>query len=321
MLTEIINHTPKDVLTIEYMLGNLCNHKCSYCFPGSNTGTVPWPDVNIVLKNLDHLFSVYKKVGKTKFDLYLLGGEPTLWKDLEILCENLKLKHDINIRISTNGTRSLSWWKRYGKNFNRVELSVHHEFAKVDHLSQIADQLFEDDINLVANVLMDPDHFEKCKNIVEHLKQSKHEWTIFAKSVHFGGKTRYTEEQKNYLTSPVKRYPNEEWWNRIKPNDSKELWAIIDGNKIKVRENWFALNDLNHFKGWTCNLGVDHIEIFQDGTISGNCKQQIYNMPYYNLYDIEFENKFSPTIQPIICQKNTCECTYEISISKKDERV
>lgn len=316
MLTQIINHTPSDTLSIEYMLGNLCNHKCSYCFPNSNTGTQPWPDVEIVKKNLDHLFNTYKSFGKTRFNLYLLGGEPTLWKDLETLCEHLKSKHDIKIRISTNGTRGLEWWHRYGKNFDRVELSVHHEFAKVDHLSQVADQLFDDDINLVANVLMDPDHFDKCKSIVEQLKQSKNAWTIYAKTVHFGGKTRYTEEQKEYLLSPVKRLPDAEWWHRVKPNDVKKVWAVIDSNKTEVRENWFALNDLNHFRGWTCNLGVDHIEIFQDGTISGNCRQRIYNMPHFNLYSKDFETTFLPDIKPIVCQKDTCECTYEITINK-----
>lgn len=298
------------------MLGNLCNHRCSYCFPGSNTGTVPWPNVDLVIKNLSHLFDTYIKQGKTRFDMYLIGGEPTLWKDLETFCEDLKSKYDLNIRISTNGTRGVEWWKRYGKNFNRVEISVHHEFADVEHLMAVADQLFEDNITLVANVLMDPDHFEKCQDIVEQLKKSKNEWTIFAKSVQFNGKTRYTDEQKEYLKSPVKRFPNAEWY-KLKLDDSLKIWAVVDNVKSEVKGNWFTLNNLNHFKGWTCNLGVDHIEIFQDGTISGNCRQRIYNMPYFNLYDTDFKEKFNPEIKPIVCQRDICECTSEIAINKK----
>jgi len=31
---------------IELDLGNTCNYKCNYCFPGANEGTVRWPNVD-----------------------------------------------------------------------------------------------------------------------------------------------------------------------------------------------------------------------------------------------------------------------------------
>ena len=55
MITRILNNDDPNLLRIEYMPGNLCNYKCHYCFPGSNEGDVKWPDVDLVLKNLDHL--------------------------------------------------------------------------------------------------------------------------------------------------------------------------------------------------------------------------------------------------------------------------
>lgn len=301
------------------MLGNLCNHKCSYCFPGSNEGTHPWPDVNLVKKNLGVLLDHYKKNGKTKFQFYLIGGEPTLWKDLPELCFFLKNEYNAIINISTNGTRKLDWWQENCNAFDTIEISVHHEFANVDHLMSVADLLYMSNVSVVCNVLMDPDHFTKCQGIVEQLKHSRKRWPIIAKSVHFNGQTRYTEEQKEYLNSNLKRIPNLFWyWRTLKNPVFRTKVSVVD-NKNKTFKvpstSWFAFYDLNRFEGWECNLGVDYIEIFQDGTISGNCRQRIYGINgYYNLYSQDFS--FAPQIAPTICQQRLCGCTSEIIIRK-----
>jgi organic radical activating enzyme len=317
MLTEVINSRPDELLHIEYDLGNLCNHRCSYCFPGSNEGTVPWPDVNKVIRHLDHLLDHYKAAGKTKFDIYLVGGEPTLWKELPVLCEHLKTNYDITIRLSTNGSRKIDWWQSNIQFFDQIEISVHHEFADVAHLSSVLDLIYEHKVNTVANVLMDPDHFEKCQAIVNQLRSSKRRWAIVAKTVHFNGATRYTEDQKAYLVDPLKRIPNLFWWFRLNYRTQEKVWIIQDHKKKQVNENWFSLNDLNRFQGWTCSLGVDLIKIHREGHITGNCRQKIYGVDqYYNLYDENFINEFSPRIIPIVCDKAVCECTHEITIKK-----
>ena len=77
MIKEVINNYPSNFLRIEYMLGNVCNYKCNYCFPGCNDGNIKWPDINIVKTNLSHLLDHYVSKGRNKFELYLVGGEPT----------------------------------------------------------------------------------------------------------------------------------------------------------------------------------------------------------------------------------------------------
>ena len=51
-IIEVKQRWPKDVLRIEIMLGNTCNYKCWYCFPGSNEGTHGWPEYDQFVKNL-----------------------------------------------------------------------------------------------------------------------------------------------------------------------------------------------------------------------------------------------------------------------------
>lgn len=317
MITQIINNDDPDTLRIEYMPGNLCNYKCHYCFPGSNEGDVPWPDVDLLIKNFDHLLNVYKQQGKTKFEFFIIGGETTLWKDLPKFCNHLKANHDVIIRISTNATRKLNWWQENAKCFDVVEISVHHEYAKIDHIIEIADFLYSNKTNIVANVLMDPFNFNKCKDIVNQLKKSKKRWPIVAKAVQINYKSVHTKEQNEYLAKQLKRWPNLFWWFSLKVKHNRKLWAVIDGKKTLIEDNWLFLNNLNRFYGWDCNLGVDYIEIFQDGVIAGTCKQLIYNeQKHHNLYDPNFVETFNPTIKSIICKKDVCVCGGEIQISK-----
>ena len=317
MLTQVIEGRDSNVLTIEYMLGNLCNYRCSYCFPGSHEGNHPWPDTDLLIKNITHLFEVYKKAGKNKFELYLIGGEPTLWKDLEKFCFFLKSNYDVIIRISTNGYRKPDWWKEYGKLFDAVEISVHHEFADPAHIIQVCDVLYKHKTNVVANVLMDPSYFDKCVDILNKLKASTKRWPIIAKWIHLvNGETKYTDEQKKYLKNPLKRYPNLFWWFSLKHNERYKTWVIEDGKKKRVSDNYFIINNKNKFFGWSCNLGVDHIMINPIGIISGNCGQQLFDKPDYNFYDIDFASKFDPTIQPVICNRLSCNCGFETNVSK-----
>jgi len=318
MLTQVIEGRDPNVLTIEYMLGNLCNYKCSYCFPGSNTGDHPWPDTDLSIKNISHLFDTYKLAGKTKFELYLIGGEPTLWKDIVKFCTFLKNNYDVVIRISTNGYRKPDWWKANSKLFDAVEISVHHEFVDVDHIIEVCDTLYQNKTNLVANVLMDPTHFDKCLEILNKLKTSKKRWPIIAKWVHeVNGKTNYTTEQLKYLKRPLKRYPNLIWWFTLKHKDRYNTWVIEDGKKKRVSDNYFIINGKNKFKGWECNLGLDHLNIHQAGRISGNCGQFLYNkVGYYNFYDPDFVSNFAPIIQPVVYTRTSCNCGFETNVSK-----
>lgn len=320
-LIEIKNNLKTNQLRIEYMLGNLCNHKCSYCFPGSNEGTHPWPNIDQVKENLSHLLQHYVKNGKDYFQLYLIGGEPTLWKDLPEFCRYFKSHFDCQINISTNGSRSLRWWEQHAECFDVVEISVHHEFAKVSHLKNVADLIYKKNIYVNCNVLMDYGHnFNKCKQIVKELKQGTKRWPIIAKTVNLNGATYYNAEESKYLEDSLKRLPNLFWYWRVKKDQELKLaLKFLDGTTKKiVGDNYIALHNLNHFEGWECNLGLDVIKIFQDGYIKANCQQTLYRLNKdFNLYDKNFIKDYSPKLCNVICKQKICGCSGEISINKK----
>lgn len=317
MINQILHSQPLDMLRIEYMPGNVCNYKCHYCFPGSNEGNYLWPDVELVKENLNHLLSHYYSQGKTRSNLYLVGGEVTLWKHLPELIEDIKSKFDTIVEISTNATKNLKWWDTYGNLFDHISVSVHREFSDITHLIEVCDLLYEKDLVINADVMMDPDDFESCIKIIEQLKTSKHNWPIVAKVVHFDGMHRYTKSQLDFFENKRKRFPGEDWYYARSKKLGTEITIVKDTDEriVTTDDSWVIRNNLNYFKGWSCNLGLDFIKILPNGRITGNCGQRLYND--YNLYDKEFKNIFNPEIGPTICSRDICRCNEETVCTKR----
>lgn len=315
-LIKINSNWKSTDLRIEFVLGNLCNWKCWYCFPGSNEGTHRFPDFDVTVKHLLHLVRYYKQAGKKRVFLHIIGGEPTLWPKLGEFAEIFS-KEGCVISISTNGSRTLRWWKEYGKYFSKVILSCHHADMDVSHNIEVADILYESKCIVDASVLMDPFAWDKCVNIVNELRNSRHRWPIIASGV-LHETIHYTPDQTKYLEGFIKRIPN--LWHYFKNNKhpSDNITAFFsNGKRESVKPNWIVLQKLNKFKGWVCNLGVDSIAISKSGEITGSCDETLYNATLrYNLYQNDFIEKFNPKIQPVICTKDSCWCQPEVNLKK-----
>jgi organic radical activating enzyme len=323
MIKIVSNTFPPELLRIEFMLGNICNYKCSYCFPGSNEGDLPWAEPELVIKHFDHLLQHYTRNGKTKFNLYLVGGETTLWRGMEEFCTHIKKNFDISIEVSTNATRSVRWWRENGQLFDHVGISVHSEAADPDHIIAVADTLFDLGVFVNADVLMAPDIWDQCHNNLELLHRSKHPWPIIAKGVYYNGSHRYTEEQLQYFIDPFKRKPPMDWYHQThKKIPTKTVLNYSNGHSETLEgDGYLIANDLNRFFGWKCNLGVDTIKIFADGKITGNCQQILYGADdHYNLYAENFVEVFAPNIQPVTCSKLICPCAKETITYKENDQ-
>jgi hypothetical protein len=183
---------------------------------------------------------------------------------------------------------------------------LHHQYANVQHCIDVADFLYENNIETNIDVLMDPNHFVKCMDIVEQCKTSKNLFPIIAKTVLFEGSHRYVDDQHlEYLSQHIKRYPNMEWYNRVSKRPQTKV--LLDNEKQINNDNYFIVHNLNHFKGWKCNLGVDIVKIDAFGNLKGNCgqdlKQNIYTTSTYK-------------IEPVTCEQDVCPCSGETITSK-----
>jgi len=325
-MTELvkIDMTHTRLMKIWYDLGNYCNYNCWYCFPGANENTVPFPDPDIVKVNMVALVNHYINSGVVdEVELHLLGGEPTLWKHLgdvtQYINDNTKQCH---VEITTNGSRTLRWWREYGHYFRNISISVHHESCDVDHLIKVADILYEKDVMFHTNVLMDFKAWDKCMDIYNKLMATETQFVVLVKPIHIDGDTtHYTDEQREFLKTNIKRWPPADKMPMYDTLARRTYYATYDdGSTIETDNvNYFILNHQNHFKGWECSLGQNWLNINRDGIVSGSCKHLLYDMPFhYNINDINFHKIFKPKkMIPIICQSDVCQCSGEAALPKR----
>lgn len=305
------------VLDIEMMLGNVCNHKCSYCFIGSNEGDARWPleNFDLVLDNTIQLINFYKENhNKTLFDVKIVGGEPTLWSKMPVFLKSIKDNVNSIIRISTNASRTIRYWEENAELFDKIIVSVHNEYADLDHITKVADYIYKlKSINLYVLVLMDPNNWDKSVKNYEYLLNNSKNWYLSVTPVTFDGETKYSNAQINYLKSVQKRRPAQprDLDNFFKKPEFITEHGVIDTNQFEI-----ITNNLNRFRGYKCNIGIDRLYISKEGNIKGACGQKFlkHNL---NLYDKNFKEKLINPISPSICQIERCSCSSEILVSKK----
>ena len=314
-IVRIDSNAPQDLLRIELFLSNVCNYKCWYCFPGSNEGTHRWPNLEPLTSNLCFLFDYYKeKLGKKRFHIHIIGGEPTVWPEIERFTRFFKDNYRSIISISTNGSRTLRWWQEYGKNFDHVMISCHHQFINTEHTIEVADCLYKQNVDLTAMVLMDPTQWDQCLSIIDRLKNSKHKWPLIALEVSHST-ISYTEDQKKFISDSVKRMPNMFWWLKNNKMISRNPKLTFENfTTKKVDKNWISLNGLNRFEGWSCSLGIETLYVNKDGNLQGACGETLYDLDFkYNVFDEKFKETFAPEIKETTCRQEGCFCQPEIN--------
>jgi len=316
-------------LDLRWLPNNVCNFKCRYCFPGSNSGEFRSPkDMDLIVNNFNHLIKTYEtRLGKKKTHLQIIGGEPTLWKDLDQFVSRIRENNNIYISLVTNGSRTLRWWEEHGENIDNVHLTHHVKEADVDHTIAVADTMFEFNKKITVKVLMDSTCWDDCVATVEYMKKnSKHKWFItVAEVIEQDNKQHYTKEQKAYMKWGVKRMASLTWlWkNRhlLKNGEiryTESIGTFDDGKKIRAGSQTYLNKNLNSFTGWKCNIGLDSVFINFDGTIQGACGEYIYGLDYFhNILDKDFTTKFNIDLKQATCSKCLCVCSPETHITKQ----
>lgn len=318
-IVRVENDQPEDMLAIHYAVHNVCNFKCWYCFPNSNSGEYRWPDLNLISKNFVHLLEYYRKnLGKERYELKLLGGEPTVWPELGDFIRMLKDRYDdrIQIKTFTNASRTMRWWEENAQYFNSVLISGHPAEINEQHTRNVADLLYDNGVYVDFNMMMDPHRWDRCVDIIEYMKGSRNQWTIVsAHLIHDSFK--YTDEQMSYIKDYIKRQPDPDYYNRSKHSKINITIHYEDGTQEKVNNNYIVHNDLNHFRGWECQVGLENLSIQFDGALVANCATKLYGLDFrYNINDVDFVEKFTPNLIPVICNKEGCY-SHEYNLNKK----
>jgi len=308
-------------LWIHLEISNICNYKCWYCWPNYNSGTIKWPNYDLLIKNVSHLIDYYfQNTNKKKVTILFLGGEVTHWKRFQDIIRYFKEKYNAVIELITNASKNMKWWQEIYSDLDKVSISVHGEYADSSHIISVADFLYDKNVYVETNVFMDPQDWDGCEKIVADLTTSKFDWTIHRREIIHETGQRYNDEQKEMIRKPAVRKSAKPTKFVLAPMSDDHPSLVVDdeGKEHLFNYKELLLNKMNKFKGWECDVGVDWISIQANGTISGICGNKLYNDNVsYNIFDEDLIKKFNPIIQPTICELEWCWCIMETNLPKR----
>jgi MoaA/NifB/PqqE/SkfB family radical SAM enzyme len=284
----------QDQIKVEWNLGKRCNYDCSYCPSAIHDNFSPHTDIDILEATVDKLCELGKPLR-----ISLTGGEPCVHPDIENLLEYFKRKNVFWVNITTNGTRSATWYLHHEMFWNHLIFSLHfeHDWQRVMHtINQYYDSTEHE---FFVAVMAHHDHMEDVRKVVKELKEKGIKYTI--------RRIRWTEGDHNVFDDMRYDGKDLEWIvsqdATVKPNCRVDNDQVIHANDVIKKH-------LNQFNGWTCNAGIESLMINWDGDVHrATCR---VGGSLGNIY----QGTFFPPDCPIICTRDWCTCAADIPLTK-----
>lgn len=296
-------------LFVDWFLGNFCNFSCSYCPTSLHDGSIPWQSVEVIKSFAKQLIEQCDARGQ-KVCIQLIGGEVTLIKDLlGILNEITALGGSVG--ILSNGSRQLSWWREARDKLRFVVLTYHPEQGDAEHLMRVASFLSER-IRTHVNVAAPPKQFDQCVQVAEKLEKNCTDISIVLKPmlINFG------REMYPYSPSQMKVLQERVFSPRLTREISSVRGEMIlryeDGTIETQQPDTILARNLNRWRGWSCNAGLELLSIKESGEIfKATCHQDgvIGHVTRPDIFHI-------PTNETE-CSFNECICQTDIMVSRQ----
>jgi sulfatase maturation enzyme AslB (radical SAM superfamily) len=299
---HLTNDGPPNIAVISFKPHNVCNFTCDYCHPNSNDGSERWNTNYMAVANFVNTIREKNK----HVCLEILGGEPTMWPQLQNFVNAISHENLI-IELNTNGSRTLRYWEDFKPGNNVIIFSWHSKEVNTSHMIKVI-EIMKDKCHAVVTVLMTPVHWEKGIAAIKEFEKIEN-LSIEVKPTRISLVSHelypFTDDQLEYISS----YKHE----RI--NDAISNWIKLYPSKIKLNntlKSWkdMTINKEHIFKDWKCNAGIDRFVIEPSGNILRcwpNVGGSIGNV--YTDYQL-------PT-EPIKCTfDKPCHCKLDAMIEK-----
>lgn len=284
----------QDQIKIEWNLGKRCNYDCSYCPSAIHDNFSPHTGINILEATVDKLCELGKPLR-----ISLTGGEPCVHPDIENLLEYFKRKDVFWVNLTTNGTRSASWYLQNEMFWNHLIFSLHFEYDWQRVMHTINQYYDSTEREFFVAVMAHHDHMEDVRKVVKELREKGIKYTI--------RRIRWTEGDHNVFDDMRYDGKDLEWIvsqdATVKPNCRVDNDQIIHANDVIKKH-------LNQFNGWSCNAGIESLMINWDGDVHrATCR---VGGSLGNIY----QNTFVQPTSPIICTRDWCTCAADIPLTK-----
>ncbi len=323
------------MLKVNWQLGNVCTYTCSYCSKSCHDGTFPWPDVNSAIATVRALDRIYKSepYKKEKIVFELLGGEVTVWREIDRLLDVIKETDNLCMLV-TNGSRSLNWWKANAHKFGYTTLSFHPEKADYKHVTEVANILNDAGVGVGILVLMYPPLWDYCleahKDFVKNSRAqiiTTQPLTLIASSaaaqnmsIATYDRWPYTAEQKAWLET-ARTYES-----KIPIKDAAWLYVAVkyfggddESTGQHIEPAYLSAHGLNNWKDWDCYVGIDTLFLEQNGHIRRDA--MCYVTPPIGNWKSDCLDALSWPTAPVKCPFSACYCAHDFRARKRKSLV
>jgi organic radical activating enzyme len=324
-------------IKIEWHIGLYCNNNCSYC---SNTSHNNIPSHLNFDKFKRGVQNILNKTESNKIRIEFTGGEPTLNPNFYNM---LKYLHNINrISFTTNGSRSIEYYKKCINLVNLITFSYHMEYNdfKPEMIIDLQKYIEKRKRKMVkVHVMFLPTTLDKVKELKNVFEKNNVKYVI-----------------RRIRPSYHKSYSDNEYWpdGRLKkgvivpPFDTNSISVLLqtkdsgtnhsggddyysieelqflkdesgfnfknliihndDGSKEVSNVNQITGDKLNQFKGWKCWAGSQSMRIGTDGNVTvGSCEIPSLGNVFTN---------FELPKTPLTCRDDWCCSATNINTTK-----
>ena len=293
-----------NIKTFSWHLVDVCSQACSYCNEGF--GSDIYRPKSTFFKDKKQSES-YKQVLKRlkikslgKFEVDLLGGEPTLHSNLLEIVESLNsINNCTEISLITNLKKSFSYYEKFNnKKYNKLLLcpSIHMDYyndALLDKLIKL-NKLKHFKLLPIIMIHDNKKYYSTIKTLLDTLMEEDIDFTVSFLFDSCGYEVNY---DSNFLN---------EMDNYADKDDNRYIFQTDTGEKINLNTHSVYNKKLTNFKGWKCTPLRYKINHF--GGIFNACS-----------------NKPLPMIgksECIECPHTSCLCNIQWKFDKEDhERI
>lgn len=281
---------------VQWMLGNRCNYNCSYCSEMFRAGNLDKVSTEVLLETCKDIVYHYDDLGRDVV-FEFLGGEPTLQDRIPEIGKRLS-NFPTNIILRTNGSAPIEWWKEARAHLGGVIISVHREFADINHIEQVIEFLRNDNYGYPMDniqVLFPVTHRDESFDWgISQVKRFKEKYGIGNLQMLYSDFGRGSSMYMPYKPEQWDQYNN---LNNYKPNSEDKERGLKRYQPI--------------FTGQRCYAGVETLTIDADGNVwRGWCRQG-------NILGNIFEASVQWPKDPIICGKEFCHNGFDRTAKKE----
>ena len=301
------------VLFVLWTLTDFCNFRCSYCPDKLHNGTyangnrLGFPTNEEIDLFIDRLLLLK---GDRLLSVCISGGEPTLHPYYAHIVSRL---HPYGIiETITNGSRNFDWWTNLPALPDKLIISLHNEWSKIDKLNQTAEYLLDKGVDVSFNMMCDPAQWERTKAMYDQLTpRLKTDVNGKILTDHSGNAERdgqlfaYSKEQISFIKEIEKTAPAGP--RRFSVSMRSHI-TYNDGSQEEMSNPFMLVNNNQHsFKGWKCSAGSNGIAVHFDGNVyAGNCRVERLG----RITDFNLKQDY------LTCPRQYCKTAFDLPLDK-----